>query len=208
MNHPKRISTTYNLQQTQSLPPAQVPQENDTSSRVFFESLTLHRLLTHTITSPCRGKVPSTPNLPHHSALPSHLELTHILSTAYIDTSLVGTGAVDRAAIFSATGDSVWATSPAFNVSPTEMQAVVAAYKDPGNKEGVKKVQSEGLHIAGERFVVLKADDRSVYGKKVSWLGFRRVKSRVLLGCGVKGETLRRGRGRDARTIMANVSCE
>ncbi|TKA46008.1 hypothetical protein B0A55_12354 [Friedmanniomyces simplex] len=85
---------------------------------------------------------------------------------AYIDTSLVGTGAVDRAAIFSATGDSVWATSPAFNVSPTEMQAVVAAYKDPGNKEGVKKVQSEGLHIAGERFVVLKADDRSVYGKK------------------------------------------
>ncbi|TKA46416.1 hypothetical protein B0A54_02248 [Friedmanniomyces endolithicus] len=111
---------------------------------------------------------------------------------AYIDTSLVGTGAVDRAAIFSATGDSVWATSPAFNVSPTEMQAVVAAYKDPGNKEGVKKVQSEGLHIAGERFVVLKADDRSVYGKKVSWLGLRRVKSRVLLGCGVKGETLRR----------------
>jgi profilin len=46
------------------------------------------------------------------------------------------------------------------------MQEVVAAYKDPG-KDGVKQVQSTGLHIAGERFVVLKADERSVYGKKV-----------------------------------------
>jgi profilin len=47
------------------------------------------------------------------------------------------------------------------------MQAIVAAYKDPGS-DGVKKVQSEGLHVAGERFVVIKADDRSIYGKKVS----------------------------------------
>ena len=45
------------------------------------------------------------------------------------------------------------------------MQEVVTAYKDPG-KDGVKQVQSTGLHIAGERFVVLKADDRSIYGKK------------------------------------------
>jgi len=47
------------------------------------------------------------------------------------------------------------------------MQEVVAAYRDPG-KEGVKQVQSTGLHIAGERFVVIKADERSIYGKKVS----------------------------------------
>ena len=46
------------------------------------------------------------------------------------------------------------------------MAEVVAAYADPG-KEGVKQVQSSGLHIAGERFVVIKADERSVYGKKV-----------------------------------------
>ncbi|KAK5692440.1 profilin, required for normal timing of actin polymerization in response to thermal stress [Elasticomyces elasticus] len=84
---------------------------------------------------------------------------------AYIDTSLVGTGNVDKAAIFSAAGDSVWAQSSNLTVSPQEMQAVVAAYKDPG-QGGVKKVQSEGLHIAGERFVVIKADERSMYGKK------------------------------------------
>ena len=47
------------------------------------------------------------------------------------------------------------------------MQEVVAAYKDSGD---VKQVQSNGLHIAGERFIVIKADDRSIYGKKVSLL--------------------------------------
>ncbi|KAK3679136.1 profilin, required for normal timing of actin polymerization in response to thermal stress [Recurvomyces mirabilis] len=76
-----------------------------------------------------------------------------------------GTNNVDRAAIFNTEGNSVWATSANFKVSPKEMEEVVAAYKDPG-KDGVKSVQSSGLHIAGERFVVLKADDRSIYGKK------------------------------------------
>ncbi|CAK1359844.1 hypothetical protein CBER1_08906 [Cercospora berteroae] len=85
---------------------------------------------------------------------------------AYVDTSLVATGNVDRAAIFNSEGNSVWATSAGFTVKPEEMQAVVAAYKDKGDEQGVKKVQSEGLHIAGERFVVIKADDRSIYGKK------------------------------------------
>jgi profilin len=74
---------------------------------------------------------------------------------------------LDRAAIFNSDGNSVWATSAGFTVSPQEMQEVVAAYKDKGT-DGVKQVQSTGLHIAGERFVVLKADDRSIYGKKVS----------------------------------------
>ncbi|KAM3421434.1 Profilin [Cercospora zeina] len=85
---------------------------------------------------------------------------------AYVDTSLVATGNVDRAAIFNSEGNSVWATSAGFTVKPEEMQAVVAAYKDKGDESGVKKVQSEGLHIAGDRYVVIKADDRSIYGKK------------------------------------------
>ncbi|EME41595.1 hypothetical protein DOTSEDRAFT_73874 [Dothistroma septosporum NZE10] len=82
---------------------------------------------------------------------------------AYVDQSLVGTGNVDKAAIFSAAGDSVWATSSGFQVSPQEMKEIVTAYKDTAD---VKQVQSTGLHIAGEKFVVLKADDRSIYGKK------------------------------------------
>jgi len=84
----------------------------------------------------------------------------------YVDTSLVATGNLDKAAIFNSEGNSVWATSAGFQVSPAEMQEIVNAYKDKGDANGVKQVQSNGLHIAGERYVVLKADDRSLYGKK------------------------------------------
>lgn len=35
-----------------------------------------------------------------------------------------------------------------------------------GDSSPVKQVQSNGLRIAGERYVVIKADDRSLYGKK------------------------------------------
>ncbi|CAK3825491.1 Hypothetical predicted protein [Lecanosticta acicola] len=83
--------------------------------------------------------------------------------TAYVDQSLVGTGNVDKAAIFSADGTGVWATSAGFTVTPQEMQEVVNAYKD---KADVKQIQSTGIHIAGERYVVLKAEENSIYGKK------------------------------------------
>ncbi|KAG2161966.1 profilin [Aureobasidium pullulans] len=82
---------------------------------------------------------------------------------AYVDQSLIGTGNIDKAAIFNSEGNSVWATSAGFTVSPQEMNEVVTAFKDTSD---VKKVQSTGLHIAGEKFIVLKADDRSLYGKK------------------------------------------
>ena len=49
-------------------------------------------------------------------------------------------------------------------MKPEEIKEVVGAYKDTGD---VKKVQSTGLHVAGDRYVVIRADDRSLYGKKV-----------------------------------------
>ncbi|KAI4755587.1 profilin [Aureobasidium sp. EXF-12344] len=85
----------------------------------------------------------------------------HIADTR--TSSLIGTGNIDKAAIFNSEGNSVWATSAGFTVSPQEMAEVVSAFKDTSD---VKKVQSTGLHVAGEKFIVLKADDRSLYGKK------------------------------------------
>jgi len=82
---------------------------------------------------------------------------------AYVDQSLVGTGHVDKAAIFNAEGNSVWASSPNFSVTPAEMQEVVGAYKDTSQP---KKVQSTGLYIAGQKYIVIKADETSLYGKK------------------------------------------
>jgi profilin len=85
---------------------------------------------------------------------------------AYVDQSLVGTGNIDRAAIFSADGGAAWAASPSFTVAPDEMKEVVSAFNDKGDENGVKQCQSSGIHIAGDRYVVIKADERSLYGKK------------------------------------------
>ncbi|KAI4088150.1 MAG: hypothetical protein LQ339_008761 [Xanthoria mediterranea] len=82
---------------------------------------------------------------------------------AYVDTSLVASGNIDKAAIFNSEGSSVWASSPGFTVAPAEIKAVVASFAD---KDDVKKVQSEGFHIASEKFFTLKSDERSLYGKK------------------------------------------
>ncbi|MCJ1343136.1 profilin, required for normal timing of actin polymerization in response to thermal stress [Peltigera leucophlebia] len=82
---------------------------------------------------------------------------------AYVDTSLVATGHLDKAAIFNVEGTSVWAASPGFIVSPEEIKEVVDSYADKGDP---KKVQSSGFYIAGQRYVTIKAEDRSLYGKK------------------------------------------
>ncbi|KAF6233702.1 hypothetical protein HO173_007914 [Letharia columbiana] len=82
---------------------------------------------------------------------------------AYVDTSLVGTGNLDRAAIFNTQGTSVWASSHGFTVSPAEIKEVIASYSDTSD---VKKIQSGGFRIAGEKYMTIKADEKSVYGKK------------------------------------------
>jgi len=47
------------------------------------------------------------------------------------------------------------------------MKTVASAFNDKGDANGVKKVQASGLHLAGEKFLTLRADDRSLYVKKV-----------------------------------------
>lgn len=49
-------------------------------------------------------------------------------------------------------------------VTSAEIKEVVSSYADKGNP---KKVFSSGFHIANERYITLKADDRSLYGRKV-----------------------------------------
>ncbi|KAJ6262845.1 hypothetical protein Dda_1402 [Drechslerella dactyloides] len=78
--------------------------------------------------------------------------------------SLVGSGNVDAGAIFSAAGDSVWANSSGFNVSPDEIKSLVQAYALPD--KSTSSLWGEGLHIAGVKYVCTKVDDRSIYGKK------------------------------------------
>jgi len=82
---------------------------------------------------------------------------------AYVDTSLVGSGHLDKAAIFGALGDSVWAQTKGYSVSPAEIKKVVDAL---AGGSAAEKLWSDGLHVAGEKFVVTKVEDRSIYGRK------------------------------------------
>ncbi|KAF7545075.1 hypothetical protein G7Z17_g9464 [Cylindrodendrum hubeiense] len=82
---------------------------------------------------------------------------------AYVDTSLIGTGHVDKAAIISVAGDSVWATSAEFALQPAELKAIAAIVT--GDKAAKDKAFADGLYIAGTRYVVARAEDRSIYAR-------------------------------------------
>lgn len=49
-------------------------------------------------------------------------------------------------------------------ISPTEMKAIVAAL---AGGAAADKIWAEGVHITGEKYVVTKAEDRSIYARKV-----------------------------------------
>ena len=49
-------------------------------------------------------------------------------------------------------------------MSAADVKAIVEAFKDTGE---VKKVQSEGFYAGGQRYIVIRADDTRLYGKKV-----------------------------------------
>ncbi|KAI1335440.1 profilin [Xylariaceae sp. FL0016] len=77
---------------------------------------------------------------------------------------LVGSGHVDKAAIISVAGDSVWAHSPDFTIKPEEMKNLVAILTATG--DAVDKAHADGVHVAGERYVVTRIEERSVYGRQ------------------------------------------
>lgn len=78
---------------------------------------------------------------------------------AYTD-NLVATGKIDKAAIYSAAGDSLWAQSGSFSITAQEITAVATGYSDPS------QLQAHGLHVEGKKYFLLRADDRSIYGKQ------------------------------------------
>lgn len=130
---------------------------------LFFVALILEQ---------CRGKVllnPLTARLFYNPR-----------SAAYVDTNLVGSGKVSRAAIVGIEHADVWASSPGYTVSlisiieadknpchsqlsKEERDALVAAFK-PG---GLDAVLGSGVRLAGQKFFTVKTTpDRSIYVKK------------------------------------------
>eukprot|EP01097_Dermamoeba_algensis_P010892 TRINITY_DN825_c0_g1_i1.p1 TRINITY_DN825_c0_g1~~TRINITY_DN825_c0_g1_i1.p1 ORF type:complete len:128 (-),score=25.84 TRINITY_DN825_c0_g1_i1:53-436(-) len=77
----------------------------------------------------------------------------------YVDSNLVGTGRVAKAAIVGLDGNT-WATSPGFMVPPNEVVSLTNLYKNPS------ETFSNGINFAGKKYLAVKADNRSIYGKK------------------------------------------
>ncbi|KAG6195119.1 hypothetical protein E4U22_003479 [Claviceps purpurea] len=104
---------------------------------------------------------------------------------AYVDTSLVATGHVDKGAIISAAGDSSWAASADFQLKPEEMKAISAIVS--GDDAAKDKAFADGLFIAGSRYVVARADGRSIYARS-GRLGVAIAKTKQAIVVGHHGE--------------------
>jgi len=78
----------------------------------------------------------------------------------YVDTNLVGTGKVVKAAILGL-GGGVWAASQGYSLLLDEQKAILAAFADPA------KAQANGIRLSGHKFIAFRVDpDRSIYLKK------------------------------------------
>ncbi|GAN01452.1 profilin [Mucor ambiguus] len=80
---------------------------------------------------------------------------------AYVDSNLIGTGNVSQAAIYGLAGGE-WAKSAGFQLQPSEVQEIVNAFSN------ADQVRANGIHVAGVKYLLLRADERSLYGKKNS----------------------------------------
>ncbi|KAF5370910.1 hypothetical protein D9615_009809 [Tricholomella constricta] len=78
---------------------------------------------------------------------------------SYVDTNLVGSGKVTKAAIVGLQGG-IWASSPGYTLSTEEQNALIAAVKAP------ETAQATGVRLHGDKFFVVRTTDRSIYGKK------------------------------------------
>ncbi|ABN65206.1 profilin (actin-binding protein) [Scheffersomyces stipitis CBS 6054] len=77
---------------------------------------------------------------------------------AYTD-NLVATGKIDKAALYSKAGDSLWAQSSGFQLQANEISEIAKGFDDPSG------LQSHGLHVLNQKYFLLRADERSIYGK-------------------------------------------
>jgi len=77
----------------------------------------------------------------------------------YVDSNLLGTGKVSKAAIIGLQGG-IWANSLGYNLTPEEQRAIVTAFDNP------EKTQGSGVRLAGQKFFTLQSTERSIYGKK------------------------------------------
>ncbi|KYK59480.1 putative profilin [Drechmeria coniospora] len=115
--------------------------------------------------------------------------------------NLVGSGHVDKGAIISAAGDSVWAASEGFQLKPEEMKAIAAIVG--GDAAAKDKAFADGLYIGGERYVMARAEDRSIYAR-AGRLGVCVAKTKQAIVVGHHGETQVAGNASSTVEVLAD----
>ncbi|KAK2812317.1 hypothetical protein FQN49_008377 [Arthroderma sp. PD_2] len=121
---------------------------------------------------------------------------------AYVDSSLVGSGHIDKAAIFDGQGTSPWASSPDFKVNPDEMKVIVDSFK-PTSEDTIKEIQSQGFFVGGEKYVALRSDDSRLYGK-LGKTGIIIVKTKMALLLAHYPETIQPGAATNTVETLAD----
>ncbi|KAL2153179.1 hypothetical protein VTH82DRAFT_4334 [Thermothelomyces myriococcoides] len=103
---------------------------------------------------------------------------------AYVDSSLVGSGHIDKAVIISAAGDSIWAQSAGFTPSTDELKNIAAIAGEEGKGgPATDKAYSDGFHVAGERYIAFNVADRHIYGRQgKAGVAIVKTKQAILIG--------------------------
>ncbi|KAF9983162.1 profilin, required for normal timing of actin polymerization in response to thermal stress [Mortierella antarctica] len=115
---------------------------------------------------------------------------------SYVDSNLVGTGKVSKAAIFGLDG-SLWATSPDFNVGGDEVNKLVAAFIDEAG------IAANGLHLEGAKYVLLRKPDVNTIYARNGATGVCCVKTGQAVIVGFYNETVQAG---DCNTVVENLA--
>jgi len=76
----------------------------------------------------------------------------------YVD-NMVKSQKISQGAIVGHNGGT-WAASPGLTITPDEAKALVASFKDAA------PLREKGIFLSGTKYMFLRGDDRSVYGKK------------------------------------------
>jgi len=103
----------------------------------------------------------------------------------YVDSHLVGTGNCKRAIIIGHDG-STWSATAGLSLKADEAKKLVNAFNDPS------VALAGGTTLSGVKYMTLKADNRSLYGKKGA-TGFSAVKTNTAVLIGFYDETVQPG---------------
>ena len=76
----------------------------------------------------------------------------------YVDNSLMGSGYVSQAGIYSLESGHTWASSSGFNVSSSEVKALIRGFVDPD------ALHSKGILLGGVKFTCSKTDKDYLIG--------------------------------------------